>query len=114
MGRVRVTYAASWGRNLENQTVRVPKIERSERTSIKGPEHADPVLFQPCFPVNKRILTSRRERKVVSYASAHLPKANRLSPVEKGDQGPWASLLVAKIEMVSGGVIEVHRLLDEP
>src|SRR5947199_8097844 len=85
MGRVRVISAVSWGRDLENQTVWVPKVERFERTSIKGSEHAHIVLFQPAFPESKRLVIPGRECKVVSYAHTDLSKADALSPVEKGD-----------------------------
>src|SRR5687767_10123789 len=71
----------------------------------------DLLADQPLDPETDRA-GSNHERRYGNL-SASLPAASRIRPREKSEDTSRAALVIAKIKVIGGGVVEVDRALDQ-
>jgi hypothetical protein len=72
----------------------------------------DALVGQAPLPLKQPVAVGDRQREVVGAADPRMPR-RRARPLEEGDDRAGCADLVAEVEVVAAGVVEVDRLLDE-
>src|ERR1700742_2949580 len=72
----------------------------------------DALFDESMGPVAER--TGRHTKRGLLSLSDAAAARRRMFPGEKGEDGSGVPDLVAVIEMIGAGIVEIHRLLDEP
>ena len=97
---------------LEPESVRVYQPDGLLSETSRYLEYPKLVLRQPVPPEVER--SSRYRQGDDAHFSAAHPAAEGARPGEEGHQTPGLTDLVAEVEVVGAGIVEIHRPLHQP
>src|SRR5205807_3407064 len=97
--------------NFELQSVGIAKPQDEMRKALGGSFKVDAMPGKPHHPVFERSLRHRESHRIDHPAAA--PAAIGQSERKKGEDRAGTPGLVAKVEMIGAGIVEVHGFLDE-
>jgi hypothetical protein len=98
--------------DFEDCAIGITEIDGLEVMPIVWPGHGDAGIGQAPFPLQEAWLIRDLQRHVMRAANAGRA-ARRAAPFEKGNRRAWPAQLIAKVEVIAAGVIEVDRQLDQ-
>src|SRR5690606_386258 len=92
---------------------RVAEVDRREVVPVVRPADVDAPVGEAALPAQQAIAVGDLKREVVRPADARATACGG-RPLEERDSRAGAANLVAKIQMIGVGQVEVHRELDQP
>ena len=96
----------------EAHAVRVPERQHGLAEALLGRLVRHALLDEAVGPEADRFLR-HPERRLLRLADSG-PSRRHMGPGEEGQDGAGPPGLVAEIEVIGAGIVEVHGLLDEP